>query len=288
MQKIIENIKLNNGFDTGFIDVYDEYFEKLAVDTVHKYGFHGREYLRQFMSYDSETSHNHVEEHDKRLSWVYQWCFFFNGVCVGGRKPSEFVRELLKISEMYDLSTDKRCVIYVHNLSYDITFLLDFLYQIDAVEILALDTHKFLTVYWHGFEFRCSYKLSNMSLDMFAESVNTINRKMVGAIDYDLIRYQDSVLYRRDWEYQVDDVITLHEALTKKFEMEHDTVATVPLTSTGYVRRECRRALRGCKEFRDNFIKFQLDADSYIRCRQAFRGGYTHGNRYMAGKIIER
>ncbi|MBO5526339.1 MAG: hypothetical protein J5993_06275 [Clostridia bacterium] len=284
----MEKIKLNNGLSTGFIDVYDSYFEKLNIDTVRKYGYHGREYLRKFISYDSETSHNHATEHDKRLAWVYQWSFFFfNGVCVGGRKPSEFIAQLLMISDMYNLSTDKRCVIYIHNLSYDITFLLDFMYMIDEVEILALDSHKFLTVYWHGFEFRCSWKLSNMSLDMFSESVNTINKKMLGAIDYDAIRYQDSILTRTDWEYQVNDVITLDESLTKKLTLEHDTVATVPLTATGYVRRECRRAVRGCKEFRDNFVKYKLDADSYIRCRQAFAGGYTHGNRFMSGKIIE-
>lgn len=270
--------------ETRYVEVQKEYYPRRAYRIVNKQHTN-RYFLEDFATFDSETSWNHDLENPK--SWVYQWGFYFREQFIGGRKISDFLEMLVEISEYYALNEEKQIVVYVHNLSYDATFLMDWMNEIDKVELFCLSPHKILTMRWLGFEFRDSYRLSNMSLDNFCKQMNTDVGKAVGAIDYNVIRYQDTGLTENDWMYQIQDCISLHNAITKKMKMEHDNVATIPLTSTGYVRRDCRKATKNKKD-RDVFIENALNSEQYLMCQQAFAGGYTHGNRWLAGKIIEK
>lgn len=66
---------------------------------------------------------------------------------------------------------------------------------------------------------------------------------------------------------------------------EKDNLYTFPLTSTGYVRRDIKRALRNEKF--EKYNKALPDYDIYIELRQAFRGGNTHANRFYTGLILD-
>ena len=63
-----------------------------------------------------------------------------------------------------------------------------------------------------------------------------------------------------------------------------DTLQTVPLTSTGYVRRECKEALK--EQFLD-LRELKPAEKEYRLLRKAFRGGNTHSNRYFVNQIID-
>lgn len=194
---------------------------------------------------------------------------------------------LKEIKAYYNLDSDKRIVIFVHNLSYDHTYMSGFLNEaFGPGEILAIKSRKILSVNYDGLEFRCSYLLSNMSLENWGKWLDCKVRKMVGAIDYQLINYPDTPLSVTDWEYMINDVASLREAVYLTLLHEGDTVASMPLTSTGYVRRDCRRATRKDKIYRKWFFKTKIVRRVFQLLCMAFAGGLTHGNRFLGGRII--
>ena len=81
-----------------------------------------------------------------------------------------------------------------------------------------------------------------MSLDLWGYKLGITNKKKKGLIDYDVVRYPDTKLDSNDKEYFKFDLLSLYECLTKQMELYEDTLATIPLTSTGYERRKCRKA----------------------------------------------
>ena len=235
---------------------------------------------------DTETSHNHNEEYP--IGWIYQWCMEWHGEYAIGRSVEELIKLLRWVYDTYNLDDNNRVVIYVHNLSYDYTYLSGWLYEeFGKGEILALKSRKILTVRHGGLEFRCSYLLSNMSLAQWGKKLKCNIRKMIGAIDYDAINFSDTALQVTDWEYMINDVASLKECVYRAMYYDKDTLASIPLTSTGYVRRDVRRATRKDKKYRKWFMKCKLSVRAYQLLRYAFAGGLTHGNRFFGGKIVE-
>lgn len=242
-------------------------------------------YLKQPAFLDTETSHNHDE--DNPIGWIYQYCMEFDNEVVIGQEPMSLLDHLLHLKELYGLDKDNRLVIYIHNLSYDYTYLYQFLIGVLGVpEILAIKSHKILNAHFDGLEFRCSYLLSNMSLSTWGEKLNCNIKKMVGAIDYNAIHYQDEELPAIDWEYMLNDVLAMKECVYREMLFYDDNIVTVPYTSTGYVRRDSRRACRKDKTYRKWFTKTRFTVDSYKLARLAFSGGLTHGNRFLGGVTV--
>ena len=236
-------------------------------------------YLNNIVCLDTETSHNDT------CGWIYQWACINENKLFYGRKPSEFIELLEEFKRQYRLDEKHIMVIYVHNLSYDLTYLYKWLFDYDnSTEVFWLDSHKALTCRLTGYEFRCSYLLSNMSLDQWSKKLGTKHKKLVGTIDYNKIRYQDSKLTKKDWKYQFYDVLVQKECIEIELHNSNDNIATIPLTSTGYVRRDCRRVVAKDKEYRSWFEKTRLNYETYTACRQAFSGGYVHANRFYTGE----
>ncbi len=243
-------------------------------------------YLKQPAFFDTETSWNH--ENENPLAWVYQWCMEFNGEYCIGRYVFDMIKELRKIYDYYELNEKKRLVLYCHNLSYDHQYIYKQLSkEFGKPEILAIKSHKILIARYGGLEFRCTYLLSNMSLDQWGAKLQAPVRKMTAAIDYDLIRYPDEDLELIDWLYMVNDVAALKCNTYLEMLNEGDTVANVPFTSTGYVRRDCRNASRKEDGYRKWFNNTRLAPDIFKALFFCYAGGLTHGNRYLAGKTIE-
>lgn len=265
--------------------------DKVSRETFGKLSFKAKnkkvKLCNDFISMDTETSHNHCEENP--FGWVYQWAYRLCDVVVYGRTASELVNSLIQIQSLYELDDTKKMIIYVHNLSYDITYLHRFLEQAfcEKAKILAIKPHKILTYQIGGFEFRCSYLLSNMSLDKWAQKLDTEHQKLVGTVDYDIIRYPWTELTQTDWNYMFGDVLTLYDCITKQMEHDNDNVRTIPLTSTGYVRRDVRNATRTDKNYRKWFNDTRLNVATYPLAKRAFAGAYTHGNRFYSGRTIK-
>ena len=248
------------------------------------------EYLNAICCFDSETSKINLGTKDceKWVGWVYQWCMCVGNDYVGLRTITDFMNTLDALRVMYRLEKNKRVmIIYIHNLSYDAVYFLRHMYERDcATELFLLDSRKILTIKYDCFEFRDSYRQSNMSLKKWGENLNTDVRKAVGVVDYDVIRYQDSELTYDDWYYQVNDVATMKECIEVELRENRDTLVTIPLTSTGYVRRDCRRAIEKDAEYRRFFLRTALTEDLYTKMYEAFAGGYCHGNRFFVNRTL--
>ena len=177
-----------------------------------------RKIFSDFVSLDTETSHNHDSENP--VGWVYQWCFSIGDDVVVGRKPSELVEALARVATHVGASDQNVILVYVHNLSYDMAYLRPFLMEKwSKPKMLAIANHKFITYTLGPFEFRCSYKLSNRSLEKWCSDLATEHKKMVGAVDYDTIHTQAESLTDTDWAYQIEDVLNSLFTLDKQIKL---------------------------------------------------------------------
>ena len=141
---------------------------------------------------------------------------------------------------------------------------------------------------WGCFEFRCSYKLTNMSLKQFTSKMKVEHQKLSGEeFDYSVKRYPWTKLTEEELEYCINDVLGLVEAINALMERDGDTLQTIPLTSTGYVRRNAKRAMKDGSVHHNFVYSILPDIETYRALREAFRGGNTHANRYYAGDIVE-
>lgn len=229
-------------------------------------------------AFDIETTR--LIDIEQSVMYVWQWQFG-DDYTVVGRTWEQFATFQRKISKILD---DSVLVVFVHNLSYEFQFLRG-IYQFSPDEVFAIKSRKVLKCNMHGcFEFRCSYIHSNMNLDTYTKKMGVKHKKLTGTFDYEKIRYPWTELSNDELAYCVHDVQGLVEAI--KIEMEHDgdNLYTFPLTSTGYVRRDAKKAMSTVSI---SFVKNQLpDYEIYKMLREAFRGGNTHANRYYANYTL--
>lgn len=194
---------------------------------------------------------------------------------------------LKSLTEYYKTDLRRRYVIYVHNLSYEFQFIKSFF---NWHNVFMRKEHTILkAVTTEGIEFRCSYFLSNCSLDLFLKNCGAIHRKVKSekiddeegySYDYELFRTAETELSDEDKGYCYNDVKGPYEAI--EYLLKEDTLLTIPLTSTSYVRRDMRTALNSTKHRR--FVrKMALSIDQYTIAREAFRGGDTHAQYHIQG-----
>lgn len=256
---------------------------------------------------DIETTtvpaHTRYNDTDEHFAFPYLYQLYVFGKVWMFREESEclhFIEVLTELLQEHNFTY----VIYIHNASFEWQFLKKVL-DVDYKNVFALQNRKIgkFTVGSGAIEFRCSYLLSNMSLEKFCENYNdTAHQKDKELIDYELIRFPWDSLSEEILYYSAMDVICLHEAVKSIMEREADTIKTIPMTNTGYVRRSCREACLGTntkhyqtaeqkktyskfKSYRHMFLKTAVNMEQYELLQRAFRGGNTHANRFKAGII---
>ena len=239
------------------------------------------QYKDAICAFDIETS----RLPDIEQSIMYVWMFHLHHhFTIVGRTWEEFDTFLKQITSELE---DETICIFVHNLSYEFQFLRA-VYNFTNDEVFAVDNRKVLkcSMYGNKIEFRCSYLHSNMSLDEYTKKMNVEHKKLDGdKFDYKKIRYPWTKLTQYEMKYCCNDVIGLCEAVEIEMKADNDNLYTFPLTSTGYVRRDAKKAMR---EISPQYVKQQLpDITVYELCREAFRGGNTHANRFYSGRILE-
>lgn len=262
-----------------------------------------KQYIDLITSFDIETTRIHdytkadrekaEKEHrelpDNSVMYIWQWAFSWKleggwkTVCTYGRTWQSFKKFLAKVTKYQDHNT--YIVVYDHNFSYEFQFLRGIL-PFSSDNVFSVDPRQPIKANTSGLEFRCSYKLSNMSLRKFAECMQTPHQKT--ELKYTKKRYWYTPLSDKELEYCVNDVICLNECIITKMEDEDDDLYTIPLTSTGYVRRSVKKAIQAEGPSLIKKIRAMMpDYDTYMELQEAFRGGNTHANRYYSGILLE-
>lgn len=245
-------------------------------------------YLEDPVLLDTETSNNYDPETGTGCGWIYQWAFNFGDMDCIGTYTSELIVDLMNATarsieqaKAEDHDLDVKCLVFVHNLSYDIQYLKNWLMEIfPDFKILAVQPHKFITFSCGPFEFRCTYKLANRSLAKWGKDLGIRHKKKSGLIDYHVRRYPDEPRTYDDWLYMLYDIWALRDCVYKQMEIYGDNVASIPLTSTGYIRREARKNYK--KDLRSNrrfFLRSRMTTEVYKALKLAGAGGITQGNR---------
>lgn len=221
------------------------------------------------------------------FSYMYHWQFCIMDfekryLILTGRTWQSF-KKLIDI--LNNLLINTRLVVYVHNLAFEFQFMRRFF---NWSEVFSKEVRKPIFVITENIEFRCSYFLSNMSLFKFCENSKNVRFiKNSDTFDYKKIRTTKTILTNSEIFYCLNDVFSLCECILSKLLDFDDTIASIPLTSTGYVRRILKNNIsKNYWENRKRFLSSKINTYLYDFLVDMFRGGNSHCNRYYSNAIV--
>lgn len=277
--------------------------DNLLYTTTRKYNFHTKtsiEYLNLECSFDIETTSTYTKE-GRKFSFMYLWGFGMgeHGEYLRyGRTWEEFKDLLDYISNELNININRRLVIYVHNLGYEFQFFRK-LFEWDTV--FSVDDRKPIKALTKGgFEFRDSYILSGYNLESLADNlVKHKNKKLVGNLDYSLIRHHNTEITEDELEYMENDVTIILNYINEQIE-QYGNITKIPLTNTGrvreYVKHKCyynegKSKYKSSKSKRNNYRfimeNLTLEPDEYLKLKRTFMGGFTHSNPINTDKVLQ-
>lgn len=245
--------------------------------------------ITQFMpieKYEKNKETGELIAKREEATIMYHWQFAVGThTVITGRTWDEFLAMCKYITSQ--LESEETVVIYVWNLSYEFQFLSG-IYHFQPEEVFAVKSRKILkcSMFNEKLEFRDAYLQTNMSLAVACNKFNVEHGKLSGELfDYNKLRFPWTPLTEYEVHYCINDVLATVEIIEAELKRDMDTLYTIPLTSTGYVRRDAKQAMRSVnktwlKSLMPNYGLYQL-------LREAFRGGDTHANRFFVGILLQ-
>ena len=245
-------------------------------------------YVDVVCAFDIETSNLRLDKGNREYweGFMYVWQFQFGERCtIIGRTWPEFLYLVDSLnSKASELGENVRFMCYVHNLSFEFQFLSG-IWPFQNEDVFAIEKRKVLYCQMGRIELRCSARLSGYSLERWAHELQTEHQKLVGNLDYNVVRYPWTALDpETELAYCVNDVVCVVECVTEQLKYYHDTLYSIPLTATGYIRRRMKAAIRRWSPFAIQNMQNPLYV--YDRLCDAFRGGDTHANRRHVRDIL--
>lgn len=244
-------------------------------------------YINLYATFDIESSmvlnnaRTLTKDTPQYDGFMYIWQFCIEGVVIFGRTWDEYQALLDYLTKVFELGEKRKLKIFVHNLSFEYVYIRDFS---KFTKVFGYDDRSIIRAQNDCFEYLCSYVLSNMNLAKLCQNMGCTHVKAKNDLDYSIVRTPTTELTEIEYGYCYNDVRGLWEAIAKY--LEFDTLATLPLTSTGFVRRDVRENTRKNKKYRKGFLKRKLNEELYQLFTEAFRGGNTASNRYATGYQI--
>ncbi len=215
-------------------------------------------------------------------SIMYIWMFGINDTVYYGRTWDELKKFLAKIDE----NIPEKKIVYIHNLSYEFQFLRS---QFLIENVVARTERKVMKCKLadFNFELRCSYFLANTKLERLPSVYNLPVEKMVGDLDYSVIRTPLTPLTPKEMGYCENDCLVLYEYIKVELQTYKD-LSKIPLTSTGKVRNELKHITYNNFTYLCRARKaINTDPHVYNLLQQAFMGGYTHANYCYTDMLIK-
>lgn len=223
---------------------------------------------------------NQVRAEKKAIMYIWQFAIEENVII--GRTWNDFLYFCKKLYDFLDLK-ERYIIVYVHNLSYEFQFICRWF---NWVDIFADSKRKPLKVMTDThFIFKCSYRLSGYSLEVLANNLKSHNiKKMVGDLDYNLIRNSKTPLTKEELKYCENDVLIVTSYIDEQI-AEFGNIEKIPLTQTGKVRRYVRKQCFHNKEYQYFIKELTIEKPEYLILKNAFMGGFTHCNAMYTQKV---
>ena len=235
--------------------------------------------------YNASYYENFTKKEKERVEYhsiMYIWMFSINETVYYGRTWKE-LREFLDL--LVENVPDKK-IVFVHNLSYEFQFLRR---EFEFKNVFARTKRKVIKceMSYYNIEFHCTYFMTNISLEKLADTFKLPIKKLVGNLDYDIIRVPTTKLTDKELAYCENDCLVIYHYIKLELE-DYLRVDKIPITSTGKVRRQLQELVYKNPSYRKKIRKsINTDPHIYNLLVQAFQGGYTHANWIYADSIIE-
>ena len=246
-------------------------------NTVRKNRYSNVDYIDTTSTLDIEST-NTPED-----GFAYSFALNVGGVNYQCSYVEDMVRCLDQLIEEFECHANRRLVIYIQNLGYEAWYLTQILDQYIGVdEQLLTKSHKPLYIrFKNGLELRDSLKLFQKSLAKATKGLP--HEKMSGDLDYRKYRTPDTPLSPDEWNYIINDVQGLYEAIEKLKKDHGFNQATIPYTNTSMVIGELNRQIKGSRETFTAMRDLRLTKHQMKLAYNCMAGGDTHGTRWRAG-----
>lgn len=255
------------------------------------------EYINLPCGFDIETTS--YKQEATKTAFMYIWALGIGhdtGVYYG-RTWEEFADVCELLQHKLGLHNERRLVVYVHNLGYEFQFMRKHFNWLNVFAVGERKPTKAICDY--GIEFRDSYILSGFSLANTAKNLVKYKvKKMVGDLDYSLIRTHLTPLTDIEMQYCENDVAIITAYISEQIDL-YDNVSKIPMTNTGrvrtHVRNECYYTAKSHKKsskgkyiaYRKIMNDLTISIDAYKQLKRAFMGGFTHANANHSGKTLQ-
>lgn len=276
-----------------------KYFKEFIPYEIKEYG-KKKKYDNNIYSFDIETSsyieykgkiynslyYDELDEKEKKevihRTCMYIWMFSINEDVYYGRTWDE-LREFLKIIDIYN---PLKKIIFIHNLSFEFQYLYS---QFKMENVFARKSHKVIKCEFANFNFelRCTYMMSNCKLEKLPDVYNLPVKKLVGNLDYTIIRHSNTPLSDKELAYCENDCLVIYHYIL--FELtQYEQVSKIPITSTGHVRKELKDLTQ--KDYRYKaYVRKSINVNPHIYnlLLELFQGGYTHSCWVRTNEVLK-
>lgn len=263
------------------------------------YTYKKTEYVNAIISFDTETTTafligskwqaqdfsrpSKIYTDAPKRAFVYIWQIAINDDVIYGREIGDF----FEFWERFTIVNPYMCIVYVHNLGFDFEFINEFLPSDTTVFAKAAYKPMYVRIPSLNIEFRCSYMLTNMSLETCANNFQLSVKKLKGELVYNVLRLPNTKLTVKELQYCENDVRIINAMIKEIFLPNYSCIADIPLTQTGEVRREVKARLKTVPYHMKNMNSIKPDLKMYIIFTKVLQGGYTHLNYFHCNCILE-
>jgi len=235
----------------------------------------------EFKTFDYSKPKEFYKGIEKR-ALPYIWQFSFND-------KTYYCRDFMMFGILLKAISDENIkqYIYIHNLAFEFHWLLNIIKKFNwhIENILARGVRKVIQfeVKELNIVFRCSYALTNLSLEKSGLQFNTEHSKLVGNLDYNVARSPLTKLSTKELEYCENDIIVMYEFL-QIYREEYGSIKNIPITQTGEVRKDINKHVD--YGYHKKVWQNIPDSTIYQMLMCAFMGGVTHANMKHSGKVL--
>lgn len=271
------------------------YANEIDVIWFAKKGKRKRSYLELYCGFDIETYT--TKDH---FGYMYIWQFSLYGktgnYIIIGRTWAQFVKLINTLIYELRLTKERRILIAIANAGFEHQFMKKHFAGRWSKVFAKEKRQPVYAILDDCVEFRDVLLITGGSLKTLAKEYTT-TQKLVGDLDYSIPRTAsqplNEILTEQELKYCYNDVAILAEFMQYLFNTYIKPDKYIPLTKTGLLRREVKKAIaengNGVKReiMREIYRCYPNSYELYSKLMKwCFRGGYTHANIRHVNKVL--